>query len=176
MRQPNREELISSESIDRAIATIGNGEIIIVVDDDDRENEGDLIMAASMATPEKMAFIIRHSSGILCAPLSAKRARHLHLHPMVAENDAPLGTAFTVSVDYRFGLTTGISALERAATIRALASDASVSTDFARPGHVFPLVARDGGVTISSWAHRSIGRLYAVGWSPSSWSGRRIGQ
>jgi 3,4-dihydroxy 2-butanone 4-phosphate synthase/GTP cyclohydrolase II len=146
MRRAKHGDSAASESVDRAVAAIANGEIAIVVDDDDRENEGDLVMAASMATPEKIAFVIRHSSGILCTPLSTTRARHLCLQPMVADNDAPLGTAFTVSVDYREGMTTGISALERAATIRALASDASKSTDFVRPGHVFPLLAMEGGV------------------------------
>src|SRR5581483_6936825 len=97
------------------------GEIIIVADDDDRENEGDLFVAASLCTPEQMAFIIRHTSGIVCAPLSGEQARKLRLEPMVAENDAPLGTAFTVSVDVRHGLTTGISAEERTNTVRALA-------------------------------------------------------
>ncbi len=121
-----------------------------VTDDDDRENEGDLFVAASLCTPEKMAFIIRNTSGIVCAPLGAELARRLHLDPMVAENDAPLGTAFTVSVDVRHGLTTGISAEERCNTVRALANDNSGAADFVRPGHVFPLVARQGGVLMRS--------------------------
>src|SRR5258708_19202433 len=97
-----------------------------------------------------MAFIIRHTSGIVCAPLSAEQAKRLHLDPMVAANDAPLGTAFTVSVDCRHGLTTGISAEERTNTVRALANDNSGPGDFVRPGHVFPLVAKDGGQRIRS--------------------------
>jgi 3,4-dihydroxy 2-butanone 4-phosphate synthase/GTP cyclohydrolase II len=97
-----------------------------------------------------MAFIIRHTSGIVCAPLAAEEAKRLHLDPMVAANDAPLGTAFTVSVDYRHGLTTGISAEERTNTVRALANGNSGAADFVRPGHVFPLVARDGGVLMRS--------------------------
>src|SRR5271169_2051330 len=101
------------ERIRAAIAAFGRGEIVIVTDDDDRENEGDLFVAASMCTSEKMAFIIRHTSGIVCAPLTLAEARRLHLDPMVAANDAPLGTAFTVSVDFRHGLTTGISGEER---------------------------------------------------------------
>jgi 3,4-dihydroxy 2-butanone 4-phosphate synthase/GTP cyclohydrolase II len=121
-----------------------------VTDDDDRENEGDLFVAAALCTPEKMAFIIRHTSGIVCAPLSAEEAKRLHLDPMVALNDAPLGTAFTVSVDVRHGLTTGISAEERTQTVRALANPNSGPADFARPGHVFPLVAKDGGVLMRS--------------------------
>jgi len=138
------------DTVDEAIAAIAVGELVVVVDDDDRENEGDLIMAAAKATPEKIAFMIRHTSGILCAPLGAEDARRLHLEPMVARNDAPLGTAFTVSVDYRFGLTTGISAEERCNTVRALANGNASGPDFVRPGHVFPLVAREGGVLMRS--------------------------
>ena len=110
------------QRIQAAVAAFARGEIVIVADDDDRENEGDLFVAASLCTPEKMAFIIRHTSGIVCAPLAPEEARRLHLDPMVALNDAPLGTAFTVSVDVRHGLTTGISAEERTNTVRALAN------------------------------------------------------
>ena len=123
---------------------------MVVTDDDDRENEGDLVVAASLCTPEKMAFIIRNTSGIVCAPLDPEQARRLHLDPMVARNDAPLGTAFTVSVDVRHGLTTGISAEERTNTVRALANGNMGPADFVRPGHVFPLVAKDGGVLMRS--------------------------
>ena len=136
--------------VDAAIRAFAKGEIVVVTDDDDRENEGDLFVAASLCTPEKMAFIIRNTSGIVCAPLGAEHARHLHLDPMVTQNEAPLGTAFTVSVDVRHGLTTGISAEERCNTVRALANDNSGAADFVRPGHVFPLVARQGGVLIRS--------------------------
>src|SRR6202047_5214097 len=108
------------QRIQAAVAAFARGEILIVADDDDRENEGDLFVAASLCTPEKMAFIIRNTSGIVCAPLTAQEAKRLHLDPMVAANDAPLGTAFTVSVDFRHGLTTGISAEERTNTVRAL--------------------------------------------------------
>jgi len=132
------------------IEAFARGEIVVVNDDDDRENEGDLFVAASLCTPEKMAFIIRHTSGIVCAPVSAEEAKRLRLDPMVAMNDAPLGTAFTVSVDVRHGLTTGISAEERTATVRALANPNSGPADFVRPGHVFPLVAKEGGVLMRS--------------------------
>ena len=138
------------QRIRTAIAAFARGEIVIVADDDDRENEGDLFVAASLCTPEKMAFIIRFTSGIVCAPLAPEEARRLHLDPMVALNDAPLGTAFTVSVDVRHGLTTGISAEERTNTVRALANGNSGAADFVRPGHVFPLVAREGGVLMRS--------------------------
>jgi 3,4-dihydroxy 2-butanone 4-phosphate synthase/GTP cyclohydrolase II len=136
--------------ISSVIEAFARGELIVVTDDDDRENEGDLFVAASLCTAEKMAFIIRHTSGIVCTPLSADEAKRLHLDPMVALNDAPLGTAFTVSVDVRHGLTTGISAEERTQTVRALANPNSGPADFARPGHVFPLVAKDGGVLMRS--------------------------
>ena len=138
------------QRVEAAIKAFAKGELVVVTDDDDRENEGDLFIAASLCTPEKMAFVIRHTSGIVCAPLGVDHARRLHLEPMVAENDAPLGTAFTVTVDVRHGLTTGISAEERTNTVRALANDNSGAADFVRPGHVFPLVARQGGVLMRS--------------------------
>ncbi len=138
------------QRVDAVIAAFARGELVVVTDDDDRENEGDLFIAASLCTPEKMAFIIRHTSGIVCAPMAADDARRLRLDPMVAANDAPLGTAFTVTVDVRHGLTTGISAEERNNTVRALANGNSGAADFVRPGHVFPLVAKDGGVLMRS--------------------------
>lgn len=140
----------SVKRVDAAIMAFARGEIIVVSDDDDRENEGDLFVAASLCTPEKMAFVIRHTSGIVCAPVSQDEARRLHLDPMVAHNDAPLGTAFTVTIDVKHGLTTGISAEERNNTVRALANHNSGPNDFVRPGHVFPLVAREGGVLMRS--------------------------
>ncbi len=140
----------SHSRAEAAIKAFAKGEMIAVTDDDDRENEGDLFVAASLCTPEKMAFMIRHTSGIVCAPLGAELARKLHLDPMVAQNQAPLGTAFTVSVDVKHGLTTGISAEERCNTVRALANGNSGAADFVRPGHVFPLVAREGGVLMRS--------------------------
>jgi 3,4-dihydroxy 2-butanone 4-phosphate synthase/GTP cyclohydrolase II len=132
------------------IQAFARGEIVIVTDDNDRENEGDLIVAAQFCTPEKMAFIIRNGCGIVCVPLTVDEARRLHLSPMVAINDAPLGTAFTVSVDVKHGLTTGISAEQRSNTVRALANGNMGASDFVRPGHVFPLVAKDGGVLMRS--------------------------
>jgi len=142
--------LDTHQRVEAAIKAFAKGQIVAVTDDDDRENEGDLFVAASLCTPEKMAFIIRNTSGIVCAPLGGELARRLHLDPMVAENDAPLGTAFTVTVDVRHGLSTGISAEERCNTVRALANDNSGASDFVRPGHVFPLVAREGGVLMRS--------------------------
>jgi 3,4-dihydroxy 2-butanone 4-phosphate synthase/GTP cyclohydrolase II len=141
---------VSQSSVRDAIDAFARGEIVVVTDDDDRENEGDLIIAATHATPEKMAFIIRHTCGIVCAPVTGEIARRLHLAPMVADSDAVHGTAFTISVDYRHGTTTGISAEDRTATIRALANGNAGRADFARPGHVFPLIAKDGGVLMRS--------------------------
>src|SRR5919202_1128177 len=137
-------------TINEAIDAFARGELVVVTDDDDRENEGDLFVAAALCPPEKMAFIIRHTSGIVCAPLTGADAKRLRLDPMVASNDAPLGTAFTVSVDVKHGLTTGISAEERTNTVRALANPNMGAADFARPGHVFPLIAREGGVLMRS--------------------------
>src|SRR4051812_38868260 len=139
-----------SARVAAAIDAFKRGEIVVVTDDDDRENEGDLFVAASLCTPEKMAFMIRHTSGIVCAPLGRDDARRLRLDPMVAANDAPLGTAFTVSVDFRHGLTTGISAEERTNTVRGLANHNTGPVDFVRPGHVFPLIAKEGGVLMRS--------------------------
>jgi 3,4-dihydroxy 2-butanone 4-phosphate synthase/GTP cyclohydrolase II len=139
-----------TERVADAVAAFKRGEIVVVTDDDDRENEGDLILAAVHATPEKLGFIVRHTTGIVCAPLPRENARRLQLTPMVADNEAPMGTAFTVSVDFRHGLTTGISAEERCNTVRALANPNAGPAEFVRPGHIFPLIAQDGGVLMRS--------------------------
>ena len=141
---------MSQSRVRQAIDAFGKGEIVVVTDDDDRENEGDLILAAVHTTPEKMAFIVRNTCGIVCAPLTGEIARRLELAPMVADSDAIHGTAFTVSVDYRHGTTTGISADDRTATIRNLANGNAGRSDFVRPGHIFPLIAKDGGVLMRS--------------------------
>ena len=138
------------DTVEEAVKAIAAGEMVVVVDDDDRENEGDLIAAAAKITPEQMAFMVRHTSGIVCTPITAEDAKRLKLDPMVALNDAPMGTAFTVTIDYKEGLTTGISAKERAATCHALANRNVVADDFVRPGHIFPLVAKSGGVLMRS--------------------------
>ena len=140
----------TTRRVEAAIRAIAEGAIVVVTDDDDREGEGDLIVAASLCTPEKMAFIVRHTSGIVCAPLTPGEARRLRLDPMVAVNDSAHTTAFTVSIDYREGLTTGISADERTATVRALTNGNVQAGDFVRPGHIFPLIAREGGVLMRS--------------------------
>ncbi|GGE92553.1 3,4-dihydroxy-2-butanone-4-phosphate synthase [Stappia taiwanensis] len=146
----SKEQNMTQSRVAEAIRAFERGEMLVVTDDDDRENEGDLIVAASLVTTEQMAFMIRHTSGIVCAPMTREAARRLRLDPMVADNDAPLSTAFTISVDYRHGLTTGISADERCSTVRGLANPNAGAADFVRPGHVFPLVAREGGVLMRS--------------------------
>ena len=132
--------------IEEVVAAIGRGEIVVMVDDEDRENEGDLIMAAQFATPEKLAFIIRYTSGVVCAPMTNERCDDLRLPLMVEQNTESQRTAFTDTVDLIEGTTTGISAADRAATLRALADRSQGFAAFARPGHIFPLRARDGGV------------------------------
>ncbi|HVN51021.1 MAG TPA: bifunctional 3,4-dihydroxy-2-butanone-4-phosphate synthase/GTP cyclohydrolase II [Acidimicrobiales bacterium] len=133
-------------TIPDAIAAVARGEIVVVVDDEDRENEGDLIMAAEAVTPEKIAFFVRHTSGVICAPLTGDRLDELDIPLMVRDNTEAQRTAFTYSVDFRHGTSTGISAADRAATIRSLIDPATRPGDLARPGHIFPLRYADGGV------------------------------
>jgi 3,4-dihydroxy 2-butanone 4-phosphate synthase/GTP cyclohydrolase II len=135
-------------TVEEAIEAIARGRMVIVVDDEDRENEGDLTMAAELCTPEDVAFIRKHASGVICVPMTAERLNELELPQMVSRNEARLGTAFTVSVDAREGVTTGISASDRARTIRVLADRATRSHDLVKPGHIFPLQAREGGVLV----------------------------
>ncbi len=133
-------------TIPDAIAAIARGEIVVVVDDEDRENEGDLIMAAESATPEKIAFFVRHTSGVICTPLTGERLDELEIPLMVRDNTEAQRTAFTYSVDFRHNTSTGISAADRAATIQALIDPVTRPGDLARPGHIFPLRYAEGGV------------------------------
>src|ERR1700729_2446219 len=135
-------------SVEEILSELRAGRMVVILDDQDRENEGDLIMAAQYATPEAVAFMIRHTSGIICVPMDPERLARLELPQMVPNNDEAYRTAFTVSVDYRFGTTTGVSSSDRAKTIRALVDPASSAQAFARPGHIFPLRPRRGGVLI----------------------------
>ncbi len=149
LRAPADESRVAcASSVEELAADLAAGRMVLILDDEDRENEGDLIMAAEHATPEAVAFMIRHTSGIICVPMEEERLARLDLPQMVSANSESQRTAFTVSVDYRYGTTTGVSAADRAATIRALANPQSVAADFARPGHVFPLRPRRGGVLI----------------------------
>jgi 3,4-dihydroxy 2-butanone 4-phosphate synthase/GTP cyclohydrolase II len=134
------------DSIERAIADVAAGRAVVVVDDEDRENEGDLVFAASKVTPELVAFMIRYTSGVVCVPMEGETLDRLELPPMAAHNQERRGTAYTVSVDAREGITTGISALDRALTIRTLADSATEPHELSRPGHVFPLRYTEGGV------------------------------
>src|SRR5436853_5017531 len=135
-------------SIPDAAADIREGRMIIIVDDEDRENEGDLVCAAEKITPEIINFMARHARGLICLPLTEERCDELHLTTQVADNTSYLGTAFTVSIDARRGITTGISAADRATTILVAVDAMSRPQDLARPGHVFPLRAKNGGVLV----------------------------
>ncbi|TFK52056.1 3,4-dihydroxy-2-butanone 4-phosphate synthase [Heliocybe sulcata] len=134
------------DSMEEAIAAFRRGEFLVVMDDENRENEGDLIIAASECTTEKMAWMIKHTSGYICIGMPGKRLEELGIPMMVPQNEERHRTAYTVTVDYKFGTTTGISAHDRALTGRALASPSSTPQDFTRPGHLVPLRARSGGV------------------------------
>lgn len=141
------EHKIVLDSINDAIEAIKQGKVIIVVDDENRENEGDFLAAAELATPETVNFMATHGRGLICAPLTEGRCKELGLHMMVSNNTDPMETAFTVSVDLRGnGVTTGISASDRAKTVLALTQKDTKPHDLARPGHIFPLVAKEGGV------------------------------
>jgi 3,4-dihydroxy 2-butanone 4-phosphate synthase/GTP cyclohydrolase II len=139
---------VAFATIDEAVADIRDGRMIIIVDDEDRENEGDLVCAAEKVTPEIINFMARHARGLICLPLTEERCDELHLTTQVADNTSFLGTAFTVSIDARRGITTGISAADRATTILVAVDPQSRPQDLARPGHIFPLRAKDGGVLV----------------------------
>ncbi len=134
------------DNITDALVDISEGKMVIVVDDEDRENEGDLIQAAQRVTPESINFMATHGKGMICVALTEERAEQLNLPPMVSHNTALKGTGFTVTIDYVHGTTTGISAEDRAATVKAIVNPASQPCDFARPGHIHPIRAKDGGV------------------------------
>jgi 3,4-dihydroxy 2-butanone 4-phosphate synthase / GTP cyclohydrolase II len=136
------------DTIEYAVEQIAAGRAVVVLDDESRENEGDLIFAAELATPELIAFTVRYTSGYICAPITEAEADRLELPPMSRVNSDPRGTAYTVTVDAKSGIQTGISAVDRAHTIRLLADPATTAADFSRPGHVVPLRARDGGVLV----------------------------
>src|SRR5215813_13679204 len=133
-------------TIDEAVEEVRQGRIVLVVDDEDRENEGDLVMAADAATPEAVNFMAKYGRGLICVPMTGERLDELQIPMMVADNTAPMGTAFTQTVDARHGVTTGTSAYDRAVTIRALVDPATRPEDLTRPGHMNPLRAMPGGV------------------------------
>lgn len=133
-------------NIDKAVATLASGGMVLVVDDEDRENEGDIIVASDSVAPETIAFMMKHARGLICIAMEGRRLDELDIPLMVPQNTEALKTAFTVSVDYLPGTTTGISAADRAATVQALVSAGTLPGDFARPGHIFPLRAHPRGV------------------------------
>ncbi|HEY8563211.1 MAG TPA: 3,4-dihydroxy-2-butanone-4-phosphate synthase [Pyrinomonadaceae bacterium] len=135
-------------TIEEAVEDIRNGKLIIIVDDEDRENEGDLVCAAEKVTPEIINFMAVHGRGLICLPLTEERCDYLQLAPQTAENTSGFGTAFTVSIEAKEGVTTGISAADRAKTILTAVDSNSKATDLARPGHIFPLRAKNGGVLV----------------------------
>jgi len=139
---------VTLATIEEAVAEIRDGRMIIIVDDEDRENEGDLVCAAEKVTPEIINFMARHARGLICLPLTEERCDELHLTTQVADNTSYLGTAFTVSIDARRGITTGISAADRATTILVAVDPESRPQDLCRPGHIFPLRAKNGGVLV----------------------------
>ena len=144
MSKENNRQL---DSIESAINDIRSGKVIIVVDDENRENEGDFICAADLVTPEIINFMAKHARGLICMPITEKRSRKLNLYPMVTNNTDPMDTAFTVSVDLKgSGVTSGISASDRSKTIKAIVDKNTKPEDLARPGHIFPLIAKGGGV------------------------------
>jgi 3,4-dihydroxy 2-butanone 4-phosphate synthase/GTP cyclohydrolase II len=148
IREAEQSAAIPLDDVTRAIKDIADGRPVVVVDDADRENEGDIIFAAAKATPELLAFMIRYTSGVICAPLTGADLDRLHLPLMTTQNTERMRTAFTITVDAAEGVTTGISAADRTATIRKLADPASVAADFVKPGHIFPLRYREGGVLV----------------------------
>ena len=139
---------MSISSIKEAIVDIKSGKMVILVDDEDRENEGDLFMAAEFVTPEAINFMARYGRGLICLSINEELADKLRLYPMVRENRSRFGTAFTVSIEAKRGVTTGISAADRATTIRTAVADDTKTDDLVSPGHVFPIRARKGGVLV----------------------------
>jgi len=144
----SEEPVMPLSSIDKAAADIRDGKLIIIVDDEDRENEGDLVCAAEMVTPEIINFMATHGRGLICLPLTEERCDFLQLPPQSQENTSSMGTAFTISIEAKEGVTTGISAADRARTIRTAVEPSTGPSDLARPGHVFPLRAKNGGVLV----------------------------
>ena len=138
----------NSKKIEAGLEALRQGKMIILVDDEDRENEGDLVIAAEKVTPEAVNFMAKEGRGLICLTLTEERADHLELPPMVADNSCSFGTAFTVSIEAKTGVTTGISAADRARTIQVAVADEATAADLARPGHVFPLRAKRGGVLV----------------------------
>jgi len=164
-------------TIAEAVTALAAGRPVIVVDDEHRENEGDVVLAAELATAETIAWTVRNTSGFLCAPLAAELADALELPPMVAVNQDPRGTAYTVTVDAAAGVSTGISAADRARTLRVLADPASAPTDLLRPGHIVPLRGRPGGVLErAGHTEAALDLLALAGLRPAAVIGEIVGE
>ncbi|MDF1720678.1 MAG: 3,4-dihydroxy-2-butanone-4-phosphate synthase [Minwuia sp.] len=159
----------AQERVDRAIAALGRGGGVLVVDDEDRENEGDIIFAAETVSEHQMAMLIRECSGIVCLPMKGRLIDHLGLAPMVTNNTSSMGTAFTVSIEARQGVTTGVSAADRVTTVRAAIAPQASAGDLASPGHVFPLRAADGGVRVRrGHTEASVDLVTLAGFKPAA--------
>ena len=159
------------DKIEDAIAAVKNGEVIIVVDDDNRENEGDFLTAAENISPEIINFMAKEGRGLICAPMTEKRCKELQLDRMVSNNTDPMETAFTVSVDLKGkGVTTGISASDRALTVQALVDPSTRPQDLSRPGHIFPLIAKEGGVLRRTGHTEAAIDFARLAGKPSRWS------
>ncbi len=156
-------------TIPEIVNDIRQGKLVVIIDDEDRENEGDLLMAASFVLPEHINFMAKYGRGLICLPMEGKRLSELKLYPMVSNNDAPYGTAWAVSVDAKGGITTGISAYDRAQTIKTIIDPKTSADDLVRPGHVFPLKAKEGGVLVRAGHTEAcvdlmgLARLYPAG-------------
>ncbi|OHB53464.1 MAG: 3,4-dihydroxy-2-butanone-4-phosphate synthase, partial [Planctomycetes bacterium GWF2_42_9] len=161
--------MIKLSEIPEVLEDLKKGKMIVLIDDEDRENEGDLVCAAELVTPQMVNFMVRHAGGLICLPMTGEKCDALGLYPQAVENTAKLGTAFTVSIDAANGITTGISAGDRAHTILECIKDNAKATDLARPGHIFPLRAKDGGVLVrSGQTEGSVDLLRLAGMKPAS--------
>lgn len=157
------------DPVEEAVEEYRRGRFVIILDDEDRENEGDLTLPAEFVTPEAISFMLKHTSGIICVPLTGERLDHLRIPMMVGNNQSQFGTAFTVSVDARFGISTGVSAADRARTIRVLVDPSSVPGDLVMPGHVYPLRVREGGVLVrAGHTEASVDLCRLAGLSPAA--------
>ena len=155
-------------TVEEAIVELRAGKMVIIVDDENRENEGDLVIAGELVTPEAINFMAREGCGLICVAMTGQRLDELELPLMVSENSSRFGTGFTISVEAKEGVTTGISAFDRAHTVRVLANPNTTSADLARPGHIFPLRAKDGGGIGTARPNRSLGRSGKISWVISS--------
>src|SRR5438093_1128345 len=164
-----RREAAAISPITGIVSAIRAGEIVVLVDDEDRENEGDLVFAAEFVTPEKINFLAKHGRGLICMPITESHAERLGLRPMVEQNRSRHGTNFTVSIEAAEGIATGISAADRALTIRIASAEKASAEDIVQPGHVFPLIAQAGGVLVRVHWRPSILDLLDAGKSSHSW-------